>query len=111
MTDDGDESVSWYKNTPNKKFLYIVFNQENTPIMPALCSMLQHTYYAQNYASIMCLKPSLHSRAGTKCWLDAPDSLPTQIQKRESQAGDKTIGESFHIVQPVLIGSQSEVHG
>ena len=25
---------------------------------------------------------------GQKCWLNAPDSLPTQIQKRES--GDKT---------------------
>ena len=29
MTDDSDESVSQYKNTPNNK-MYIVFNQKNT---------------------------------------------------------------------------------
>ena len=52
MTDDSDESVGQYRNTPNKKMLYIVFNQKNdTSIM----LKLQHTYYAQNYASIMCL--------------------------------------------------------
>ena len=43
MNDNSDESVSWYKNTPDKKMLYIVSIKKNTLIMPALCSMLQHT--------------------------------------------------------------------
>ena len=35
--------VSWYKVHQTKKMLYIVFNQKNTPIMPALLQ-----YYAKN---------------------------------------------------------------
>ena len=41
----------------NDKFKVKKINKiikKHTPIIPALCSTLQHTYYAQNYPGIMC---------------------------------------------------------
>ena len=44
-------SSNFNKNKNIKKKI-IGHYYKNIPIMPALCSMLQHTYYARNYAGI-----------------------------------------------------------
>ena len=54
MNDDSDESVSRYKNTPDKKMLYIV-SIKKYPYYASIMLNASAYHYAQNYASIMCL--------------------------------------------------------